>query len=297
LIDAPRYGGTGSFLRTAKIRFGRLIIPNTHQYATMRPRRRWLRSGRRGVSEVVGAVLLISLTLVAGIILWTFHINTPPSPPQVTFAFRSGTSNPVWGDPTDLSPNGTYSVMPTSQIIVAGVSSTSIPLTRVNLAFICNGLDGQATPAQGGRGPGNNTTVLISGSLASMTWYPGFGSYPSSGPKLGWCANFNAGGYGGGAFGVFFNRLGLFDPLTKGAIVLESGDTFLLYIHNSGLPLDWSRADCSPNPVPCSDQDDYHGAPPWCFTDPGACTIVLTYTGNPSTTLAAVSLVDLAPPH
>jgi flagellin-like protein len=262
----------------------------------MRRRRRWIVARRRGVSEVIGAILLIALTITAGIILWSFRINTPPSPPQVSFLFRTGTSNPVWGDPTDLSPNGSYSVMPTSQIIVASVSPTNVPLTQVYLTFICDGLRGQATPAEGGQGPGNNTTILISGSLASMTWYPGYGSYPSSGPKLGWCANFNAGGYGGGAFGVFFNRLGLFDPLARGATVLESGDTFILYIHNGGLPLDWNWFDCWPHSVPCYDQDDYHGAPPWCFVDPGACTIVLSYAGNPSTILASVSLVNLAPP-
>lgn len=261
--------------------------------------RRWRRHGRRGVSEIVGAILLVGLTVAAGVILWTFHINTTPSPPQVTFVFRTGTSNPVWGDPTDQNPdNSAYSVMNTSQIIVAATSPSNVPLTQISFSFICNGIYGQATEDQGGIGAGKNTTVLITGSLASMTWYPGFGSYPSSGPKLGWCANFHAGGFGGGAFGTFFNRLGLFDPLTKGSTVLEAGDTYILYNHEGGFPLDYTDDECGEPPGhPVFDCDDYHGAPPWCFVDAGACTIVLTYTGNPSSTLAIVPVINLAPPQ
>ena len=251
----------------------------------MNPWRLGRRSRRRGVAEILGAILLVALTITAGVILWSFRIHTPPAPPSVAFAFETGGSNPVWGDPTDYN-NGVYSLLNTSQIIVQSVSPTDIPATEVELTFLCNGAYGQAGPGQGGIGPGNNLTILIQGSLASMTWYPGYGTYPTSGPKLGWCANFNAGGYGGGANGVFFNRLGLFDPLQQGSTIVSAGDTFVLYIHSGCTPLDNGHCDT----------DDYHGAPPWCFTDPGACTIVLTYTGNPSTTLATISLTSLAPP-
>ncbi|HKN07587.1 MAG TPA: archaellin/type IV pilin N-terminal domain-containing protein, partial [Thermoplasmata archaeon] len=67
-------------------------------------RRHWHRSRRRGVAEIIGAVLLVALTLVAGVLLWTFHIYTAPVPPTVNFVIRSGGSNPVWGDPTDCQP-------------------------------------------------------------------------------------------------------------------------------------------------------------------------------------------------
>lgn len=185
--------------------------------------------------------------------------------------------------------------MNTSQIIIATHSPSDIPLSEITLTFVCNGLYGQATRSQGGQGAGNNTTVLVQGSLASMTWYPGFGTYPKSGPKLGWCANFHAGGYGGGAFGTFFNRLGLFDPISMGATTLQDGDTFILYIHNGGWPLDYQ--DCGGSRThPVFDCDDYHGAPPWCFTANGACTIYLTYTGTPSSLLAVVPVTSMAPP-
>lgn len=259
-------------------------------------RRARIRSGRRAVSQIIATIFLVALTITAGVILWTFRINTPPTAPVVGFVIRSGGSNPVWGDPTDQNPTtGAYSILNTSEIIVSSTSPLNIPLADVSLTFLCNGAYGQATSAQGGTGAGDNVTVLITGTLASMTWYPGYGTYPSSGPMLGWCANFHAGGYGGGSFGTFFNRLGLFDPLTQNATVLEAGDTYILYIHNGGYPLDYE--DCGGSAShPVADCDDYHGAPPWCFTDPGACTIVLTYTGDPSTVLATIPVVALAPP-
>ena len=87
----------------------------------------------------------------------------------MTLTFETGGSTPVWGDPTDLS-NGHYRLLNTSEIIVQSVSPTNIPATEVDLTFYCNGPYGQAGPRQGGIGPGNNITVLIRGSLASMTW-------------------------------------------------------------------------------------------------------------------------------
>jgi hypothetical protein len=262
----------------------------------MNRRRHWRRRRRGGIAEIVGAIFLVALTLVAGIILWTFRIYTPPAPPTVGFVILTGGSNPVWGDPTDDGPNG-YSLLNTSAIVVASHSPSAIPLADITLTFVCYDRYGNATAAQGGHSnatPPSN--ILIQGTLASMTWYPGFGTYPSSGPMLGWCANFNAGGYGGGAFGTFFNRLGLFEPLSQGATLLENGDTYILYIHNGGWPLDYN-AECGGSASHgVADCDDYHGAPPWCFLNTGACTIFLTYTGSPSALLAAIPVTHLAPP-
>jgi flagellin-like protein len=251
---------------------------------------RWHGRRRRGVAPIIGTILLVAITVCAGVLLWTFHIYTPPSSPTVNFVIRTGGSNPVWGDPTDAPPGGGYSVMNTSQIIIAGFSPAVILLDEVEFTFICNN-----------RSSGGNESILVQGTLESMSWYPGDQSNPAgNAPTLGWCASFHAGGFGGGSFGTLYNRLGLFVPISDQNTTLAAGDTFILYIHNGGYPLDYGGAsrDCIGGVahVPCLDADDYHGAPPWCFTNPGACTITLSYIGSPSTLLATIPVYSMAPP-
>lgn len=296
--------------------------------------RRWRARRRRGVAEIVGAILLVALTIIAGVMLWTLQINTPPAPPSANFAFQGGGSAPVWGDPTDCQPwgnwtyplssslysswatdwhdecstnvAGNFSPMNVSQMIVAAVSPTNLLLSEISLTFLC---DGRFAPAPYTT---QNTTVLLSGSLANMTWFPGItsgsGATPGSVPTLGWCGGFHASGYGGGKFGTAYNRLGIFTPLSEGVNVLRAGDTFVLYLHQGGWPMDYSCVDphssifsaCPSadrtNLMPIFDHDDYHGAPPWCFTNVQACTLKVVYTGTPATTLATIPLTDLAPP-
>jgi len=319
---------------------------------SMRPHRRWSLSRRRGVSEIIGAILLIGLTIVAGVILWTFRVNLPPAPPSITTLIRSGGSNPVWGDPTDCQPwgynlsfykpsltssqlskwlgnpndgpgveswygqcgdgsdqavTGNFSQLNTSEFIITAHSPASIPLDEVDFTFVCNNASNLG-----------GTTILVNGTLASMTWFPGSTSQPAAdAPYLGYCGNFYARNWGSGAAGTYYNRLGLFVPLSQGVSVLENGDTFILYIHNGGFPLDFEcvanaagigfsgetptngchhTSPSNPSPVVQLDFDDYHGAPPWCFLSIGACTIYLTYTGYPSATLAAIPVYSLAPP-
>jgi flagellin-like protein len=312
----------------------------------MRGRPRRPRGNTRGVSEIIGAILLVSITIVAGVLLWTFHVSTPPVAPTITLQLRSGGSNPVWGDPTDCQPygytlgsyplsgsgtsgqsgvwrsaflaqcasphvTGNFSALNTSQFIITAHTPADILLSQLNLTFVCNGAYAPAPYTT------QNTTVLVTGTLDSMTWFPGSSSSPApNAPHLGWCGGFQAAGFGGGAFGVLYNRLAMFIPLQQGVTVLENGDTFLLYIHNGGWPLDFycigiqagifggNKVDCplwhsgaSPSQYayPVMDADDYHGAPPWCFTSPGACTIYLAYTGTPSALLATIPVYSLAP--
>jgi flagellin-like protein len=311
--------------------------------------RRWRRARRRGVSEVIGAVFLIALTVVAGAILWSFRIYTPPSPPSITFVVRSGGANPVWGDPTDCQPQGynlsyfypspisntkilkwlgssndgpnkdtwwgqcengvtgNFSALNSTEFIIDSHSSSSILLTQIEFTFVCNNASNLG-----------GTTILVQGSLASMTWFPGLSTEPApDAPYLGYCGNFNAASRLA-ANGIYYNRLGIFEPLNQGVTTLENGDTFILYIHNGGYPLDFEcvanaagvmfsgenatngcmvNSHGNPVPVPQLDYDDYHGAPPWCFLSQTACTIYLTYTGYPSTVLATIPVFSLAPSH
>ncbi len=311
---------------------------------------------------MIGAILLIALTVVAGVILWTFQIYTPPAPPTVTFVIRSGGSNPVWGDPTDCQPwggpssggnwtypasgseltqwlghqddpsttnswwgqcgdgtgpnsgvNGDYAELNTSEFIISSHSPNDIPLNEIEFTFVCNNASNNG-----------GTTILVNGSLASMTWFPGESKSPAAdAPYLGYCGNFEAGNTSA-ANGIYYNRLGIFVPL-QNITNLENGDTFILYIHNGGYPLDYecvankagvnfddetssngcrdctsgtgygTHNPCSPIASPQLDYDDYHGAPPWCFLSEKACTIYLTYTGTPSTVLATIPVYALAP--
>lgn len=287
-------------------------------------------------------MLLVSLTIVAGVLLWTFRISTPPAPPIITLQLRSGGSNPVWGDPTDCQPwgytlasyplsggqtaawkaawnsecgsphvTGNFSELNTSQFVITSHSPSAIQLADLNLTFVCNGAYAPSPYTT------KTDTILVSGSLSSMTWFPGStGSAPANAPDLGWCGGFHASGFGGGSFGVLYNRLALFTPINQGVPILENGDTFVLYIHNGGWPLDFyciamqagvfanSHTDCplwinGTTPVsvyahPVMDADDYHGAPPWCFQSINACTIYITYTGNPSTLVATIPVYSLA---
>ncbi len=251
--------------------------------------RGWRRRHQRGVASIIAQILLLAMTIVVFTILFSFKFYTPQSPPVVTFVIKSGGSNPVWGDGTDTPSSGSYSLMNTTAIIISSTSPTNIPLSLVEFTFICNN-----------ESVGGNESILVQGTLADMTWFPGISSTaPADAPKLGWCSSFHAGGYGGGDFGTAYNRLGIFVPISAQNSTLQAGDTFLLYIHNGGYPLDYGgrSGDCVGTvTTPCLDGDDYHGAPPWCFTDPGSCTILLTYLGSPITVLDSIPVNTLAPP-
>jgi flagellin-like protein len=312
----------------------------------------------RGVSNIIATILLVAITIVAGVLLWTFKINTPSASPTVSFSIRSGTSNPVWGDPTDClpwfpawlnyntqasssttnttadyyvngghysvqgqiaggpvvavngkhygnnftafwngglanvsggvtgnnlhntecngsPPTGDFSSMNSTQFIVAAHTPTDIPLNQVELVFICN------------------STVFVNGTLDTMTWFPGSSSGPSpNAPHLGKCGTFIP----SGSYSTLYNRFGIFVPIDSSrTTLLEDGDTFIMYVHTSS-PFDPDVAggnqgvhDCGPAP----DCDDFHGAPAWCFTIPGDCSLYFIYTGTPNTVLTSLSLYNI----
>jgi len=284
----------------------------------MAGRAHWRRRGRRAVSEIVAAIILTGITITAGTVLWLYHFPTPPAVPTLYYVAQGGLTAPVWGDPTDCTPvlpmpgsyylgngsgdpryttymnawwsqcenghTGTYNNMNVTEILVRGVSQP-VRLADVQFNFICH----NNTPAP-------LTTFLVRGSLQAMSWFPGSAQVVSpNAPTLGSCATFNASGYGGGANSVYYNRLGYFQPLGQNATLLQPGDTFILYVHSEDSVLE------APSPLePRSvwyqpDFDDYHGAPPWCFANPGACHIELIDTGtSPQALLADIQLSQLA---
>lgn len=276
---------------------------------------RWRRiRSRRGISDIIAAVFLVAITITAGALLWMlrFPLNHPP--PTLWYNAQGGKTVPVWGDPTDCSPRmphstsyylgngsrdsrystymnawwnqcefsqtGVYQQMNISEILFTQVSQP-ILLSDVQFSFVCH----NSTPRP-------MTTYLVRGSLQAMSWFPGSSQVlPSTAPKLWSCGTFNASGYGGGAFSTFYNRLGYFQPIAPNATLLVPGDAFILYVHSYDSVLE------APSPIEPSstwghnDFDDYHGAPAWCFNNPGACEIQMTDTATtPNVLLADIQI-------
>jgi flagellin-like protein len=305
---------------------------------------RWRRRARgRAVAPIIATILLLAMTMAVFSILFSFKFYTPPSPPATALAIRSGGSTPVWGDPTDCQPLGTweyplaaadwaawgndwwnqceyfseslpgyttpgnFSLLNTTQLIFSSMSAGNIPLDELNFTFICNGNYAPAPYTT------DTDTVLLTGTLDEMVWNPGISTtVPANAPLLGYCGGFDMGAEAGAAFGSEFDRLMIFVPIVpfpdgNAATLLNVGDTIYIYVHNGGWPLDYAcvvptqpwagdASICPDGTVyhALLDVDDYHGTPPWCFNAPGACTIYISYTGNPSTLLATIPVSTLA---
>lgn len=286
---------------------------------------RTLRSYRRrgrGVSEVLATILLIAITIVLMVFVYFLQFPLTPPPPTVSYQAVTGAKKPVWGDPTDCRPNsatlpynwqyylangtsnatnrarynlymnwwwteceygtnGTYNEMNVTEIQFVHVSAP-IPLSDVEFQFVCT----NTTPTY-------VSTVFVQGPLNAMEWVPGSNqTLASNAPTLGKCATATPNPIG--AFSVYYNRLGYFDPVNYNLSVLSPGQTLVIYIHTPDSVLE------APNPLFSSaywnqaDQDDYHGAPPWCFTVPGACVINLIDTQySPGIILTTIPLYQV----
>jgi flagellin-like protein len=286
---------------------------------TMDSLARWRHRGRRAVSPIIATIFLLGMTIASGVIIWTYSIKPAPPAPTVYFQTQGGLTYPVWGDPTDCRPVephnvnyylgngsgdprwstymndwwtdcensnvGVYNMMNVSEISVTAVTQP-IRLADVQFEFVCH----NTTPTV-------LNTVLVGGSLQAMSWFPGSSqSLPSNAPTLGACGTFNVSqAYPTQANGVYYNRLGFYDPLKLNATLLEPGDAFVLYVHTA------NSVSEAPSPIERQntwnqpDVDDYHGAPTWCFSVVGACTIYLVDTGvHPSSVLATIPVTKLA---
>lgn len=230
------------------------------------------RSRRGGSSNIIAVVLILALTVTAGVILWAYRPPLPPTPVSLQYEAIGDQSEPAWGDPTDCGGNtginASCITLPSFFLVVTSHTPSALVLTAVTLDFRCNG------------------TSLVNGSLASLEVVPGTGANPSAGsPKLGTCGTWSPNPHGNQA--TFFNRLLYFQQLSVGAPILSDGDQIVVYEHPAANFCDNSH------PANCPD-DDYHGAPPWCFTVPDACTIYLTYTEHPVTLIATIPVGQLA---
>lgn len=256
-------------------------------------------------------MLLVALTVVAGTVLWGLSFRFPSTGMSITYTAVAGLKAPVWGDPTDCVPDGypispgstwgyaeqnawwnecyyhpigNFSTMNATEIVFTSTTPGNIPLNLIQFEFLCHNTTN-----------GPPTTVLVSGSLAEMTWFPGATTSPAPGaPQLGYCGSFDADNYGSGAYGTLYNRLGIFVPIRAGSSVLVPGDTFLLYVHTAGSVYDPGPPAYGRAIHTGPDADDFHGAPSWCFTQVNACEIKIIYSGSPSALLADIPIYAIS---
>lgn len=237
------------------------------------------RRPRRGVSTIIATVLLVGITLTAGLLLWKFRPNVPSPSPSFSFQAVGNVPEPTWGDPTDCSPASTppqeCQSLPATFIIVTSHFPSVIPVADLSFTFVCNG------------------TVYLTAKLQAMEWVPGTTGAPSgSAPQLGSCGSYVPPR-------AAFNRLAFFDQTTPGALNLANGDALVIYQRTF---LQAPGLNCLTTREPGCD-DDFHGTPPWCVTVVGDCAMSISYSAPgfsgvvasiPMTTLGGA---DACPPE
>ncbi|HKS59286.1 MAG TPA: archaellin/type IV pilin N-terminal domain-containing protein [Thermoplasmata archaeon] len=249
---------------------------------------------RRGVSNIIATVMLVGLTVVAGSFLWGFRPSLPPTPSSISYQAEQGRTALAYGDGSDavcVSGGSQPCLMPVIEIIITDHSPSFILLTSLFIQFQCNG-----------------TSYLFT-SVASIEVDMSTGTVVSkTPPTLGQCGTWNP----QGKSGVAFDRLLFFAQVIPGATSLGAGDILMLFTHQFEPPFcrtlpcwltaaqfgvvgtqNKAYAQC-PEPgyanggaklangtyelIACD--DDFHGAPYFCYTTVNACFINFVYVGT-----------------
>ncbi len=228
------------------------------------------RRSRRGVSGIIATILLVAITIAAGVALWTFRIvSLPYAPPTFTYVAQGGVPEPVYGDGTDCSGGGfgdtgnqVCLTLPATLLIISSHDPEDIPLTNLFFDMTCNG------------------TTYLSASFASIEWVPGENAAPGAGaPELGSCGTFLPPR-------AYFDRLAFFDQATPGATSLEVGDMIVIYDKTFY---------CDDNGVVTSCDEDFHGFPPWCISGGANCQLRIQYeTPDENVTVANIPMTDFS---
>ncbi|MGA7922432.1 MAG: archaellin/type IV pilin N-terminal domain-containing protein [Thermoplasmata archaeon] len=232
---------------------------------------RWRRASRRGVSPVIATILLVAITVVLAAVLYGYlSVSTPNQSPSISFIAKGFQSQQAWGDPTDCTNTTQYATcnsIPAVFMIFTSQIPQALLLSQLVFLLRCNG------------------TSLVNGTLEAMEIVPGSGASPSpSSPVLGKCGNWTPSASGNQA--TFFNRLAYYQQLFPGKTTLQDGDTMVIYAHPPG-----NFCDRNGN---CPD-DDFHGAPLWCFSVPGDCTAYILDKAAGNLVVAQLPLYGLAP--
>ncbi|MFZ0831340.1 MAG: type IV pilin N-terminal domain-containing protein [Thermoplasmata archaeon] len=244
-----------------------------------RPRR-----NRRGISNIIGVILLVAITVVLAAVLFAFKPPVPTAASSIYYTVDTGTTAPTWGDLTDcanVNDPSTCAQQPAVNIVFTTQSPGTMAVADIEFYFICNG------------------TVYFSSTLPNMLYIPTTNhaaNFNCVGPNtncLQTCGTYNPAVVFG--YDIPFSRLGFFWQLTPNATYLSDGDSIVLYVHSTTAPHDVG----STNP----DTDDYHGIPAWCFASPGTlnppnnCEIKLVYLGQPQSTVVVIPISQLSAPN
>lgn len=285
---------------------------------TLRRRRR----SRVGATPIIATVFLVAMTLTAGAVLWSFHLQLPSSQAQIWYTTVSPFPTEAYADGSDCMNEGTGAnqtqvcePLSAVDVVVTNFQPAGIPLASLQFYFQCDGTD------------------YLSGSVASIEWVPGntgtIGGGPGSGvPSLGTCGSYVPPS-------AAFNRFGYFDQLTPGNPNLQVGDQFIIFAEGfappscpfapSTLNLCWlssaqnavvKAATSFPSSCPAPSyaagdspatngsyalngcDDDYHGVPtPDCYTVVGACSLNLVDQAQQGQLALGLSMLNLFSPN
>jgi len=248
---------------------------------SLRTRRR---RNHRGVSNLIGVILLVAMTVILASVLFAFKPPVPQAVSSVYYTIQTGTTAPTWGDTTDcanIKDPASCAQQPAVDIVFTTQSPGTMPVADLEFVFICNG------------------TVYFDSTLPNMLYIPttnhaaNFNCVSPGGNCLQTCGSYDPAKVFG--YSIPFSRLGFFWQLTPGATYLSDGDSIVMYVHSTTAPHDVG----STKP----DTDDYHGMPAWCFAvppnpnPPSNCEIKLLYLGQPQSTVVDIPVSELAAPN
>ncbi len=211
-----------------------------------------LRPRRRAVSPIIGTILLVSLTVVLVSLLYILVVvPVSPPPPYIGVTVTYSPHQTYYGTPSLCPP--TTSACPTLPAVTFTLTQVVSPApsySLVDLLFHCNG------------------TAYLNAGLTSTLFTPSVPPSAPTTPTVGLCGTFSP-----GSPAPVFNELLYYQPLHPGQGRLSPGDQIVVYLH-----------------APLPPSTSYAGAPPWCLTIPGACTLELLYTGTAGAVLLNLAL-------
>lgn len=205
------------------------------------------------MAPIFAVLLIVVITIIAMATLYAFRPPLPNAPLTLSYFVGTAGTEPTWGDGTDCK-------------VVGGVETCQI-LPAINIIF--------PNPPQVFVSDLTlvffcNQSVYLDATFQDMEFVPGSTVAVSGGPQLQHCGTYTPPR-------ASWNRFAFFDQVVPGSVFLRPGDTLVFYAHTFTNFTD----------------EDFHGAPEWCYSVPNACSIDIFYTGTPTSLAASIPLEGL----